>query len=103
MLINRLLPKCNDRNKKPERPFSLGKLTNFTRKLANFGTFFKLKNVVNFSNSSRQYSVKINTENNHFKFVFISGCTKRRQNKKCAEEHILSINAQLVYTSTIPI
>ena len=41
--FNRLLPKCNDRNKKLERPFSLRKLTNFTRKLANFGTFFKLK------------------------------------------------------------
>ena len=41
--INRLLPKCNDRNKKLKRPFSLGKLTNFTRKLANFGTFLKLK------------------------------------------------------------
>ena len=40
---NRLLPKCNDRNRKPKRPFSLGKLTNFTRKLANFGTFLKLK------------------------------------------------------------
>ena len=37
--FNRLLPKCNDRNKKPKQPFSLGKLTNFTRKLANFGTF----------------------------------------------------------------
>ena len=57
ILFNRLLPKCNNRNKKRERPFSLGKLTNFTRKLANFGTFLKLKNVVNFSNSSRQYSV----------------------------------------------
>ena len=41
--FNRILPKCNDRNKKPKRPFSLGKLTNFTRKLANFGTFLKLK------------------------------------------------------------
>ena len=40
---NRLLPKCNDRNKKPKRPFSLRKLTNFTRKLANLGTFLKLK------------------------------------------------------------
>ena len=53
--VNRLLPKCNDRNKILKRPFSLGKLTNFTRKLANFGTF--LKCVVNFSNSSQQYSV----------------------------------------------
>ena len=42
-MLNRLLPKCNDRNKKLKRPFSLGKLTNFTRKLANFGTFLKLK------------------------------------------------------------
>ena len=37
-----------DRNKKPKRPFSLGKLTNY---------LFEVKNVVNFSNSSRQYSV----------------------------------------------
>ena len=37
--INRLLLKCYNRNKQPKRPFSLGKLTNFTRKLANFGTF----------------------------------------------------------------
>ena len=57
VIINRLLPKCNDRNKHPKRPFSLGKLANYTRKLANFGTFFGVKNVVNFSNSSRQYSV----------------------------------------------
>ena len=42
-MLNRLLPKCNDRNKKLKRPFSLRKLTNFTRKLANFGTFLKLK------------------------------------------------------------
>ena len=42
-IVNRLLPKCNDRNKKLKGPFSLRKLTNFTRKLANFGTFFKLK------------------------------------------------------------
>ena len=28
-----------DRKKHPKRPFSLGKLTNFTRKLSNFGTF----------------------------------------------------------------
>ena len=41
--INRLLPKCNDRNKKPKRPFSLGKLANYTRKLTNFGTFLELK------------------------------------------------------------
>ena len=32
-----------DCNKQQKRPFSLGKLTNFTRKLSNFGTFFKLK------------------------------------------------------------
>ena len=38
-LYNRLLPKCNDRNKKLKRPLSLKKLTNFTRKLANNGTF----------------------------------------------------------------
>ena len=42
-LINRLLPKCNDRNKKAKRPFLFKKFTNFTRKLANFGTFLKLK------------------------------------------------------------
>ena len=41
--INRLLPKCNDRNRKPKRPFSLRKLANYTRKLANFGTFLELK------------------------------------------------------------
>ena len=32
-IINRLLPKSYNRNKQPKRPFSLGKLTNFTRKL----------------------------------------------------------------------
>ena len=43
LLVNRLLPKCNDRKKKLKGPFSLRKLTNFTRKLANFCTFLKLK------------------------------------------------------------
>ena len=42
-VFNRLLPKSYDRNKHPKRPFSLGKITNFTRKLSNFGTFLKLK------------------------------------------------------------
>ena len=41
--LNRLLPKCNDRNKKLKRPFSLRKLTNFTRKLAILALFLKLK------------------------------------------------------------
>ena len=41
--FNLLLPKCYDGNKQPKRPFSLEKLTNFTRKLSNFGTFFRLK------------------------------------------------------------
>ena len=43
LIINRLLPKCYDHNKLTKRPFSLEKLTNFTRKLSNFGTFLKLK------------------------------------------------------------
>ena len=42
-LINRTRPKSYDRNKHPKRPFSPGKLTIFTRKMSNFGTFLKLK------------------------------------------------------------
>ena len=41
---NRLLPKCNDRNKKPKRPFSLGKLTNFTENWP-VSALFEVKNV----------------------------------------------------------
>ena len=47
---NRLLPKCNDRYKQPKRPFSL-------ENCPISALFFEVKNVLNFPNSSRQYSV----------------------------------------------
>ena len=56
--LNRLLPKCNDRNK-TKTTFFTRKIDQFHPKTGQFRHFFEVKNVVNFSNSSRQYSVKI--------------------------------------------
>ena len=47
--INRLLPKCNDRNKEPKRPILHENLP--------ISALFEVKNVLIFSNSSQQYSV----------------------------------------------
>ena len=58
-LVNQLLPKCYDCNKQPKRPFLTLKIDQFLSKTGKFRYFFKVKNVVNFTNSSRQYLVKI--------------------------------------------
>ena len=56
LYFNRLLPKCNDRNKNQNDLFH-SENGQLQPKTDQFRHFFGVKNVVNFSNSSRQYSV----------------------------------------------
>ena len=55
--VKQLLPKCNDRKKKTKRIFFTQKINQFHPKTGQFWHFFEVKNVVNCSNSSQQYSV----------------------------------------------
>ena len=57
LLLNRLLPKCNDRNKNQNDLFHSENWP-ITPENWPISALFGVKNVVNFSNSSRQYSVK---------------------------------------------
>ena len=56
LTFNRLLPKCNDRNKNQNDLFHSENWP-ITPKNWPISALFGVKNVVNFSNSSRQYSV----------------------------------------------
>ena len=64
------LPKSYDHNKHPKRPFSPREFTNFTRKLSNFGTSFKLKisKIILGSNQLKKFQIL-----SIFIFLFIAG------------------------------